>query len=208
MYARLTQERVNGVIWYLLGVIVSLHLFPEDIASISVVILSWSDTCASMFGRLYGRYTPSMPPPLFARRKSVAGFAAAVLSSTLVVWLFWGTSIGVRGERPSGLSWTPTGAATFGTPLAPGPYHTGWLGLRHGFVSHASASWVAKLGERMHETPRSIPPYLLYTSVGLLAGVVEAMDLGGMDDNLSIPILSGFGIWAILWGWGRYACSV
>ena len=48
------KERVNGVVFYLLGVIVALRLFPEDIGCVSIIILSWCDPIASTFGRMYG----------------------------------------------------------------------------------------------------------------------------------------------------------
>src|SRR4051794_29038897 len=48
----------NGVIWYLVGTWAVLTIFPKDIAPLSILLLSWCDTAASTFGRLYGRYTP------------------------------------------------------------------------------------------------------------------------------------------------------
>lgn len=191
------------MVWYLVGVICSLHFFPEDIASISIMILSWCDPCASTFGRLYGRKTPAMPAPLFARRKSLAGFLAAVVTGALTTYLFWGTRVAALGERASGLSWTPDGVATFGTALAPGPLHSGWAGFAQGFVAR-DASLLAR-AEALRAGARAMPPALLYLVCGLIAGITESLDLGGVDDNLSIPILSGLGIWATLWAWGLYA---
>lgn len=180
---------------------VSLRLFPEDIASVSIVILSWCDPCASTFGRLFGKRTPSLPSPLFARRKSLAGFVAATIMGSFVAYLFWGTSIAQHGERPSGLSWTPGGHARFGTSLMPDELRTGWRGFSRGF-----ASADANLGERMKgllqpQAP-AIPPMAMYISCGLIAGVTEALEMGGLDDNISIPILSAFLIWMMLWVWG------
>ncbi|WFD36868.1 diacylglycerol kinase (CTP) [Malassezia cuniculi] len=186
------KERVNGVVFYLLGVIVALKLFPEDIGCISIIILSWCDPSASTFGRIFGRSTPSLPSPPFARRKSLAGFIAASIMGVFVAYMFWGTSIGRIGERPSRLSWTPGGFSHFGTS-APGFLHTGWTGFSTGFVSRGGAS-----------TKPAIPAWLLYTLCGLISGVTEALDLGGIDDNMSIPILAGFGIWAVLWVWGLF----
>ncbi|KAG8937629.1 hypothetical protein FRC03_007987, partial [Tulasnella sp. 419] len=51
------KKTTNGVIWYMLGVIYTLALLPRDIAVSSILILSWCDTTASTFGRLYGPYT-------------------------------------------------------------------------------------------------------------------------------------------------------
>lgn len=50
---------------------------------------------------------------------------------------------------------------------------------------------------------RSIPLPILCIGSGLVAGIAEGLELGGVDDNLSLPILSAVGIHALLvtWGW-------
>jgi diacylglycerol kinase (CTP) len=70
--------------------------------------LSWADTAASTFGRLWGRRTPALPKSILglplAPRKSLAGFLAASVTGGLVAAAFWGSiapSVG-RGE----LIWT------------------------------------------------------------------------------------------------------
>ncbi|WFD29845.1 diacylglycerol kinase (CTP) [Malassezia sp. CBS 17886] len=194
------QERVNGVVWYLIGVLASLHFFPEDIACVSVMLLSWCDPIASVAGRLYGRYTPSLPPPLFARRKSLAGFLAAGAMGTMIAYVFWGTSIGEAGERRGGRSWAPNGSATFGVPPTGGFAHTGWDGFSKGFTLHPESRLQAVFARH----GAAMPPALWYGMVGVLGATTEALDLGGVDDNLSLPILSAFGMWAVLWVWGRW----
>lgn len=62
----------NGVIFYLLGAWIVLFAFPKDVGTMGVLLLSWCDTAASTFGRLYGAYTPRI-----RRGKSLAGSAAA-----------------------------------------------------------------------------------------------------------------------------------
>lgn len=80
-----STERVNGTIYYLVGVLICLTFYPRgtysrmrgvpaasaklmddlalfaDIAVLAVIILSICDTSASVFGRLFGRYTPPLP---------------------------------------------------------------------------------------------------------------------------------------------------
>ncbi|CCH43398.1 CTP-dependent diacylglycerol kinase 1 [Wickerhamomyces ciferrii] len=77
----------NGVLWYILGLDVVFSFFPKDICLLSVLLLSWSDTAASTFGRAYGKYTPKI-----ARGKSLAGSIAAftigIISSYLVYGYF------------------------------------------------------------------------------------------------------------------------
>ncbi|KDN36013.1 hypothetical protein K437DRAFT_64083 [Tilletiaria anomala UBC 951] len=229
------KKQVNGVVWYLVGVITSLQMFPADVACVSIMILSWCDTSASVFGRLFGRHTSALPSPPFAARKSLAGFLAAVISGSLTAFAFWGTSVAFRGERADGLSWAPDRPAIFGTANAPGPHGTGWSILAHGisgrkwwdaglgtskgssstsfaFPGNAVAAAVGRVGSTAAPaTPRwlsassvpAMPLWLLCAGSGLVAGVAEGLELGGIDDNLSLPILSATGIWGLLWAWGR-----
>lgn len=223
------KDKVNGVVWYLIGVISSLHFFPEDIACVSVMILSWCDTAASTFGRLFGRYTPPLPSPPFARRKSTAGFVAAIVSGALTSYLFWCTPIASRGERANGISWSGSGyahPAIFGTDRVAGATGTGWEGLTVGFrgrsgagllpgASGLSAQYLGadsvakgKLGTDalpIHNDVPGMPWWLLCIGSGLVAAVAEGLELGGVDDNLSLPILSGTGTWAMFYAWGRLA---
>ncbi|GAC95993.1 hypothetical protein PHSY_003571 [Pseudozyma hubeiensis SY62] len=223
------KDKVNGVVWYLIGVITSLHFFPEDIACVSVMILSWCDTAASTFGRLFGRYTPALPSPPFARRKSTAGFIAAIVSGALTSYLFWGTSIASSNVRPNGISWSGSGyahPAIFGTDRVAGATGTGWQGLSIGLrgqsgtgllpgASGLSAQYLGadsiakgKLGTDalpIHKDVPGMPIWLLTIGSGVVAAVAEGLELGGVDDNLSLPILSATGIWAMFYSWGRLA---
>lgn len=223
------KDKVNGVVWYLVGVITSLHFFPEDIACVSIMVLSWCDTCASTFGRAFGRYTPPLPSPPFARRKSTAGFLAAIISGALTSYLFWCTSIASRGVRTGGISWSGSGyahPAIFGTDRVAGATGTGWQGLAVGFrgqsgagllpgVSGLSAQYLGadsiakgKLGTDalpIHKDVPGMPWWLLTIGSGVIAAIAEGLELGGVDDNLSLPILSATGIWTFLYSWGRLA---
>ncbi|GMK54889.1 hypothetical protein CspeluHIS016_0114750 [Cutaneotrichosporon spelunceum] len=148
------RNKINGVVWYLVGVIFVLYMYPRDIAVVSILTLSWSDTTASTLGRLWGRYTPPLPPHFpgikflpFAPRKSLAGFLAASVTGFLIGFGFWHNGSTV--------------------------YHD-WLILDSGVLGRIATSLV----------------------VGIGGAVVEALDLG-VDDNLTLPILSG----ALIWGW-------
>ncbi|WVQ76943.1 hypothetical protein IAR50_006622 [Cryptococcus sp. DSM 104548] len=151
------RDKVNGVVWYLIGVIWVLMLYPRDVAVVAILTLSWSDTTASTIGRLWGRYTPPLPSHFpgirllpFAPRKSLAGFLAASVTGFLIGTVFWWNG--------SGGEWTVLDVEDFGH---------GYWGL-----------WVTGL------------------VVGVGGAVVEALDLG-VDDNLTLPILSG----ALVWTW-------
>ncbi|WVQ85776.1 hypothetical protein IAT38_007943 [Cryptococcus sp. DSM 104549] len=158
------RQKINGVVWYLIGVIFVLSLYPRDVAVVSILTLSWSDTTASTIGRLWGRYTPPLPAHVpgikalrFAPRKSLAGFLAASITSFLICITFWWNGSGGR--------WTVLDVEDYG----------------HGFWG----LWVTA------------------GVVGVGGAVVEALDLG-IDDNLTLPILSG----AIAWAWLSFTNAI
>ncbi|MCJ1282659.1 hypothetical protein MMC26_001984 [Xylographa opegraphella] len=160
------NDKYNGVIWYLLGAWVALRFFPKDVGAMSVLLLSWCDTAASTFGRLYGRYTPRL-----RRGKSLAGSVAASIVGVAAAGLFYGVMVprywGFEDEfmfkgtlslpeaAKQGLGLSSQGQGVIG----------GWLAL--GVISLWS---------------------------GLVASASEVVDLFGWDDNLTIPVLSGLGL--------------
>lgn len=159
----------NGVIWYLLGAWIVLRFFPKDVATMSVLLLSWCDTAASTFGRLYGRYTPRI-----RKGKSLAGSAAAAVVGMLTAGLFWGIVVPAYPAYQDGVMFH--GALGLSKPVRDSfglaedqSQVTGWLAL--GVVSIWS---------------------------GLVASASEVVDLFGWDDNLTIPVLSGLGLWGVL----------
>lgn len=99
--------------------------------------LSWADTAASTFGRLYGSLTPPLPKRLFgvlplAPRKSLAGFIAASLTGAAIIIGFWTL---FAPMRPHGLTWSWQegisqsfiGGARDSSGSS--PIFTGWVGL-------------------------------------------------------------------------------
>ena len=186
--------------------------------------LSWADTSASVFGKLYGAWTPPLPSPPFAARKSTAGFLAAVVAATLTAALFWGSPIAQMGKRLEGLSThDDSGRAVFGTSYAMGPLGSGWTGSKWGFrPSHPdvfsapdtlgvltavkdSIKLAANAALTGSALVRPIPLPVLCVGTGLVAGIAEGLELGGVDDNLSLPILTAIGIQGLLIGWGWFA---
>jgi len=162
------KKSTNGVIWYMLGVIFVLSVYPVDVAVVSILILALADTAASTIGRLWGRLTPPLPRYLpivglpLAPRKSVAGFIAATLTGAAVVAGFWGWTVNLGVADPI---WTwSEGLVEAKTGLL-----SGWTGL--GVISIVS---------------------------GFISGVAEALDLGSLDDNLTLPIISGGCIWGFM----------
>ena len=155
----------NGVIWYLLGAWTVLRFFPKDVATVSILLLSWCDTAASTIGRLYGRYTPRI-----RRGKSLAGSAAALVVGALTASMFWGWAVPKAGFDDGflfrgQLSLPDVAREPLGLTKEQGTVG-GWVAL--GIVSLWS---------------------------GLVASASEVVDVFGWDDNVTIPVLSGLGLW-------------
>ncbi|KAM5473441.1 Diacylglycerol kinase [Microsporum audouinii] len=167
----------NGVIWYILGVVIVLYFLPKDVAMVSILLLSWCDTAASTFGRLYGRYTPRL-----RRGKSLAGTLAAWVVGVMTAVAFWGYIIPAVGSFPD----DPENANMF----------TGSIRLLPPAATRL-LEWIGLPSSASEDSVISGP--LALGIVSLWTGVVgagsELIDLFGFDDNLTIPLLSGIGLW-------------
>jgi diacylglycerol kinase (CTP) len=161
----------NGVIFYLLGAWIVLYFFPKDVGLMGVLLLSWCDTAASTFGRLYGRYTPRI-----RRGKSLAGTTAAFLVGVATSYFFWG--------------WL---APTFGP--YPGDEHFMFTGLLH--IPRAAVDALG-LSDEQATIAGTLALGVMSVWSGLVAAASEVVDVFGWDDNLTIPVLSGIGIWGFL----------
>ncbi|CED84890.1 Predicted ER membrane protein [Phaffia rhodozyma] len=157
------RHKWNGVIWYLVGVIFVLTLYPRDVAVLSILILSWADTAASTIGRLLSKskYNPRLPARVcfglipLSPNKSLAGFVAAWMTGLIVAVGYYGGGPGGGGSRGGQVDWRV-------------------LEWRRGVAFTGSF-------------------------VGCVAAYVEALDLpAGLDDNLTLPIVSGALVWAFL----------
>lgn len=91
---------VNGVIWYLAGTIAVLVLFPKDVATLSIMLLSWCDTAASTFGRAWGRHTPAL-----RKGKSLAGSLAAFVVGAATAAFMLGVVVPGTVNREGGVMW-------------------------------------------------------------------------------------------------------
>ena len=167
-------DKYNGVIWYLLGAWAVLRFFPKDVGAISVVLLSWCDTAASTFGRLYGRYTPRL-----RRGKSLAGSVAAFTVGVMTAAAFWGW-IAPRYEDVA----VNVGDNTFA--------FQGRLGLPE--QVRGLLGW----NEEQSTAGGGVALGVMSVVAGLVASVSEAVDIFGWDDNVTIPVLCGVGLWGFL----------
>lgn len=120
--------------------------------------LSWADTSASTFGRLWGKKTRALPRSFlglpFAPRKSLAGFVAASLTGALTAVAFWGW-FSPLVDRPVSWTWADgfsASSATKGYTLD---------GVKQGQGSLNFGGWVG-LG-------------IIGVFAGLVSGVAEAL---------------------------------
>ncbi|ORY13047.1 hypothetical protein BCR34DRAFT_511646 [Clohesyomyces aquaticus] len=163
----------NGVISYLLGAWIVLRFCPKDVGVMSVLLLSWCDTAASTFGRLWGHRTWRV-----RRGKSLAGTIAACITGIITAAMFWGwlaplmASYDIQSQGPFAFQGVLVLPAQVREPLG---------------LSFAQGS---------------ITGYLALGAMSVVAGLVasasEAIDLFGWDDNLTIPVLCGAGLWGFL----------
>ncbi|KAJ4423389.1 Diacylglycerol kinase [Gnomoniopsis sp. IMI 355080] len=161
----------NGVIFYLLGAWIVLYAFPKDVGTMGVLLLSWCDTAASTFGRLYGRYTPRI-----RRGKSLAGSTAAFVVGVVTSVVFWGWLAPTVGPMPGDENFMFKG--TLSLPQAVADV----VGLSGTQATVSGGLALAIMGAWS----------------GLAAAASEVVDIFGWDDNLTIPVLSGVGIWGFL----------
>lgn len=161
----------NGVIFYLLGALIVLYCFPKDVGVVGTLLLSWCDTAASTFGRLYGAYTPRI-----RRGKSLAGSSAAFLVGVATAASFWGWLVPTYGPLPGDEAFMFKGSLSLPSAVAEP------LGLS---ASQATVSGPVALG-------------VVSIWSGFVAAASEVVDVFGWDDNLTIPVLSGFFIWGFL----------
>ncbi|KAL5364342.1 hypothetical protein BJX96DRAFT_131807 [Aspergillus floccosus] len=166
----------NGVIWYLLGAYTVLRFFPKDVGVMGVLLLSWCDTAASTFGRLYGRYTFSL-----RKGKSFAGTLSAWLVGVCTAAAFWGYFVPHVGSFPN----DPEGSFMF----------TGRLNLVPACVKNL-IGWSADSSTGVVTGPLALG--VMSVVSGVVAAGSEFLDVFGWDDNFTIPVLSGIGLWGFL----------
>jgi diacylglycerol kinase (CTP) len=162
----------NGVISYLLGAWLVMRFCPKDVGVMAILLLSWCDTAASTFGRLWGRYTPQV-----RRGKSLAGSIAACVTGIITAAVWWGY-LGPKYDEYNG----GVNAFAFQGSLTLPAHVRELLSVD---VPHASLTGYWALGA-------------MSIAAGLIASTSEAIDLFGLDDNLTIPVLCGAGLWGFL----------
>lgn len=105
--------------------------------------LSWADTAASTFGRLYGHLTPRLPLHLLglpvATRKSLAGLIGSFATTALTTLVFWGFCTRGMGAELGDAVWQWSQLRT-----------GGWLGIAILSVGAGAVTSIAEvLGEAL-----------------------------------------------------------
>lgn len=162
----------NGVISYLLGAWIVLRFCPKDVGVVSILLLSWCDTAASTFGRLWGHLTPKI-----RKGKSLAGTIAACMTGIITAVLWWGWLGPLYADLNQG-----DNAFAFQNTLTLPTQLQQLLGLS---IAQSTITGSTALG-------------VMSIVTGIVASGSEALDLFGWDDNLTIPVLCGAGLWSFL----------
>ncbi|CAI7629858.1 unnamed protein product [Penicillium bialowiezense] len=168
-------EKVNKVYIRCMGALMRETEVSGYNGVIWYLLGAWCDTAASTFGRLYGRYTPRLRPG-----KSLAGTLAAWFVGVVTAAAFWGWFVPYIGAFPSDAE----DAFMF----------TGRLNLLPNCIR-------GLLGWEASDSAVITGPLAL-GAMSVVSGVVAAgsefIDLFSWDDNLTIPVLSGIGLWGFL----------
>ncbi|KAF7305363.1 hypothetical protein HMN09_00788400 [Mycena chlorophos] len=154
----------------------------------------------------------------FAPRKSMAGFMAACITGSLVAFMFW---VGIAGMGLRGVA--EMRAVAEGAQDMNTLYHSQYS-IAGQYLRTEAGAWVRKwvpegvigglagahdptAGAKTTPARFGVEGWLGLAAVtvfaGVVSGIAEALDLGGMDDNLTLPIISGGALMAFfrVWGW-------
>lgn len=88
------HNKYNGILYFLLGLILTSSFLPKDLAVMCNFLLSWADTSALFFGRMYGKYTPKI-----SANKSLAGCAASFATGVFSCYLMYGGLVPAYSDK-------------------------------------------------------------------------------------------------------------
>lgn len=186
----------NGTIWYLVGTIFVLTTLPRDLAVISVLLLSWCDTSASVFGRKFGKYTPRLPCPPFASGKSLAGTMASFAFGALSAYVFYTYAAPLGSERD--LSWL--GPVPSYVPAWLQRYHqTSYSGRPTGFPDYIRVGKGARISTKLPQPQSTLALWQVELICAFAAALSEGVDVYGFDDNVTLPVIAGLMIWGAMY---------
>lgn len=173
------------------------------------MLLSWADTTASIVGRKLGKYTPKLPSPPFADRKSLAGSFGAFVVGGVSAWAFFtyavplgsendlswvGPAAAVHHTTHFDLSWLPTWLARF--------FRSGYIGKSTGFPQALNFNFLGApvaLSVKLPAPRSTLSLWQVELVTASATALAEALDIYGLDDNLTLPVAAGLMIWAVLY---------
>lgn len=180
-----------------------------DLAVLSIMLLSWADTSASVFGRKFGKYTPKLPSPPFATRKSLAGTMGAFFFGGFSAYLFYKHVVPIGGNENdltwmggsafTKASWIPDGLKRFSDArwITLGKRGTGFPDTLT--VNTHQQKITVPVFWKLPQPVSTIPLWQVELVCAVAASLAEGLDIYGLDDNVILPVLSGLMIWAALW---------
>lgn len=124
------KDKVSGMSYMAVGVLVAALLFPRDVVILSLIFLGVGDPIASIFGILYGKNKIGS--------KSLEGSIAAFIACSLASVVYF---------------------------------------VANDFFDHRI--------------------FLAVPLAGLWGALAELIDIKHLDDNFTLPVLAGFGLWGL-----------
>lgn len=75
---------MRGVIYFLIGAYISFIIFPENISSASILMLSCGDAVTNIFGKYFGKHAF-----FYNRKKTLEGSISGIIFSTMIASIFF-----------------------------------------------------------------------------------------------------------------------
>ncbi|MCZ7400459.1 MAG: SEC59/DGK1/VTE5 family protein [Candidatus Methanoperedens sp.] len=76
-------DRLGGHVFFTIGSIIAISVFPKEIASAAVLMTTFGDTSAAIFGKAFGRmWIPGL------KNRAIEGCAAEFVTDIIIGWIF------------------------------------------------------------------------------------------------------------------------
>jgi dolichol kinase len=76
-------DRLGGHVFFTIGSIIAISVFPKEIASAAVLMTTFGDTSAAIFGKAFGRtWIPGL------KNRAIEGCAAEFMTDIIIGWIF------------------------------------------------------------------------------------------------------------------------
>lgn len=76
-------DRLGGHVFFTIGSIIAISVFPKEIASAAVLMTTFGDASAAIFGKAFGRmWIPGL------KNRAIEGCAAEFIADVIIGWIF------------------------------------------------------------------------------------------------------------------------